>query len=122
MSLSTPQIAAQLERVLASDPAAVAVAIRANAKQPWPDSLKLQGREFLLRWCDSSLAIREALCDVEQHDPMISGLVVITPLATHEVAEDIAARLARARVFQPEGWDIVRQLFQSKETDARLGR
>jgi hypothetical protein len=51
-----------------------------------------------------------------------AGLVVITPLATHEVAEDIAARLARARVFQPEGWDIVRQLFQAKETDARLGR
>jgi hypothetical protein len=62
------------------------------------------------------------LCDVEQHDPMTAGLVVITPLATHEVAEDIAARLARARVFQPEGWDIVRQLFQAKETDARLGR
>lgn len=122
MSLSTPQIAAQLERVLASDPAAVAVAIRANAKQPWPDSLKQQGRDFQLRWCDSSLAIREALCDVEQHDPMTSGLVVMTPLATHEVAEDIAARLARARVFQPEGWDIVRQLFQAKETDARLGR
>ena len=70
MSLSTPQIAAQLERVLASDPAAVAVAIRANAKQPWPDSLKQQGRDFQLRWCDSSLAIREALCDVEQHDPI----------------------------------------------------
>ena len=75
-----PQIAAQLERVLASDPAAVAIAIRANAKQPWPDSLKQQGRDFQLRWCDSSLAIREALCDVEQHDPMTSGLVVITPL------------------------------------------
>jgi hypothetical protein len=48
--------------------------------------------------------------------------VVITPLATHEVAEDIAARLARARVFQPEGWDIVRLMFQAKETDARLSR
>ena len=47
---------------------------------------------------------------------------MITPLATHEVAEDIASRLARGRVYQPEGWDIVRQLFQAKETDARLGR
>jgi hypothetical protein len=36
MSLSTPQIAAQLERVLASDPAAVAIAIRANAGSPGP--------------------------------------------------------------------------------------
>ena len=122
MSLSTPQITAQLERVLSSDPAAVAVAIRAAGRQPWPESLTQQGRKFQLRWCPSSLAIREALCDAEQLDPASSGLVVITPLATHDLAEDIAARLARARVFQPEGWEIVRQLFQARETDARLGR
>jgi hypothetical protein len=122
VSLSTPQIAAQLDRVLSSDPTAAAVAIRATARQPWPESLTQRGRQFALRWCESSLAIREALCDNEQHDPASAGLVVITPLATHEVAEDIAARLARGRVYQPEGWDIVRQLFQAKETDARLGR
>ena len=122
MNLSTPQIAAQLERVLASDPATVALAIRAKARQPWPETLNQRGRQFALRWCESTLAIREALCAVEQHDPATAGLVVLTPLATHEIAEDIAARLARARVFQPEGWDIVRQLFQAKETDARLGR
>ena len=122
MSLSTAEIEAQVKQVLASDASALAIAIRASAKQIWPDSLKQQGREFQLRWCDSSLAIREALCDVERHDPITSGLVVITPLATHEVAEDIAARLARARVFQPEGWEIVRQLFHAKESDARLGR
>jgi hypothetical protein len=124
MSLTTPQIAAQLERVLASDPAAVALAIQAKTRQPWPETLNPRGRQFALRWCASSLAIREALCDVldvERQDPA-AGLVVITPLATHEIAEDIAARLARARVFQPEGWDIVRQLFQARETDARLGR
>ena len=122
MNLLTPQISAQLERVLSSDPTALVVAIRAPTRQPWPESLTQHGRHFEVRWCDSSLAIREALCDVEQHDPASAGLVVITPLATHEVADDIAARLARARVFQPEGWDIVRQLFQAKETDARLGR
>ncbi len=122
MSLSTPQIAAQLDRVLSSDPTAAAVAIRAMTQQSWPDSLTQRGRQFALRWCESSLAIREALCDIEQHDLATTGLVVITPLATHEVAEDIAARLARGRVYQPEGWDIVRQLFQAKETDARLGR
>jgi hypothetical protein len=122
VSLSTPQITAQLDRVLSSDPTAVAVAIRAASKQPWPDSLTQRGRHFALRWCESSLAIREALCENERDGGSATGLVVITPLATHEVAEDIAARLARGRVYQPEGWDIVRQLFQAKETDARLGR
>lgn len=122
MPLTTQQIAAQLERVLASDPTTLAVAIRAQARQPWPGTLNQRGRQFALRWCASSLAIREALCEVEQHDPATTGLVVLTPLATREIAEDIAARLGRARVFQPEGWDIVRQLFQARETDARLGR
>lgn len=122
MSLSTPQITAQLERVLASDPTALVVAIRAPSRQDWPESTTQHGRRFQLRWCESSLAMREALCDAEQHDPKATGLVVVTPLQTHEIAEDIAARLARARVFQPEDWDIVRQLFQAKETDARLGR
>jgi PglZ domain len=122
MSLSTPQIAAQLDRVLSSDPTAAAVAIRATTRQPWPESLTQHGRLFALRWCESSLAIREALCDNEQHDATTAGLVVITPLATHEVAEDIAARFARGRVYQPEGWDVVRHMFNAKETDARLGR
>ncbi len=122
MNLSTPQIAAQLDRVLASDPAALAVAIQAKTRDEWPATLTQRGREFLLRWCESSLAIREALCDLESRKQAESGLVVLTPLGTHEIAEDIASRLTRARVFQPEGWDIVRQLFEAKETDARLGR
>lgn len=122
MSLTTPQIKAQLERVLDSDATARAVAIRAAARQVWPDAVSAHGKSFVLRWCGSSLAIREALCELEQLAPSACGMVVITPLSTHEVAEDIAARLARARVFQPEGWDIVRLMFQAKETDARLGR
>lgn len=122
MSLSTPQIKAQLERVLDSDPSAQAVAIRAGARQVWPDTVSPHGKPFVLRWCESSLAVREALCELEQLASSASGMVVITPLSTHELAEDIAARLARARVFQPEGWDIVRLMFRAKETDARLGR
>lgn len=122
MSLSTPQIKAQLERVLDSDAEALAIAIRAPAKQVWPETVTPHGKQFSLRWCESSLAIREALCELEHLAPPTVGMVVITPLSTHEVAEDIAARLARARVFQPEGWDIVRLMFQAKGTDARLGR
>src|SRR5260370_41942029 len=114
MSLSTPQITAQLERVLASDPMAQAIAIRAVAKQVWPDAVTQHGRQFQLRWCESSLAIREALCELERQDPPASGMVVITPLSTHEGAEDIAARLARARVCRPEGWDPGRLLFLAK--------
>ena len=108
MSISTAQISAQIDRVLFSDPTSLAVGIRAALQQPWPESMPKLGRNFQLRWCPSSLAIREALCDMEQHDPATHGLVVMTPLSTHEVAGNIAARLAKSRIYQPEGWDIAR--------------
>lgn len=122
MSLTTAQISAQVEHVLANCPSAAAVAIQARATQNWPGELTLRGRRFSLRWCESSLAMRQALTDSEEDDPKTEGLVILTPLGTNEIAEDIAARLARARVFQPEGWEMVRQMFQAKSTDSRLGR
>ena len=122
MSVSVPQITVQLEAVLTLDPTALAVAIRATTKQAWPDAITQRGRRFALRWCDSMLAMREALSDVEQADPVNAGLVVLTPFAANEIADDIAARLARGQVLQPKGWEIVRQLFGAKEVDARLGR
>lgn len=122
MTISVPQISAQLDAVLAREPAALVIAIRSATKEAWPDAITQRGRRFALRWCDSMLAMREALCDVEEVDATDAGLVVLTPLGSNEIAEDIAARLARGRVFQPEGWAIVRQLFSAKEVDARLGR
>lgn len=122
MTASVPQIAAQLDAVLSREPTALAIAIRSATKLAWPESITQRGRQFALRWCDSMLAMREALGDIEQADAASHGLVVLTPLGTHEIAEDISARLARGRVFQPEGWEIVRQLFGAKEIDARLGR
>jgi hypothetical protein len=122
MTVSVPQIAAQLDAVLSREPTALAIAIRSATKLDWPDSIPQRGRQFALRWCDSMLAMREALCDIEQVDASSNGLVLLTPLGTNEIAEDIAARLARGRIFQPEGWEIVRQLFGAKEIDARLGR
>jgi hypothetical protein len=122
VSLTTAQISAQVDHVLASCPDAAAVAVHARSRSDWPDSLNLRGRRLELRWCESMLAMRQALMHSEDDDPKTGGLIILTPLATNEIADDIAARLARARVFQPEGWETVRQLFQAKRMDARLGR
>jgi len=122
MSLSMPQIAAQLDAVLAREPTAHAVAIRSKTRQAWPDSFALRNRRFTLKWCESMLAVREALSEEDEHGTPDAGLLLLTPLSTHELALDITARLARGRVFQPEGWEIVRQLFGAKDVDARLSR
>jgi hypothetical protein len=46
----------------------------------------------------------------------------MTPLTDAELPDDVAARVARARVFQPKGWEILRQVFGAREADARLAR
>ena len=122
MTLSTAQIAAQLDALLTHDAPSLAVAIRCPSRQPWPEVMTRAGRAFTLRWCDSMLAMREALVERDLASGQDAGLVLITPLATHQLAEDVVARLTRTRVFEPEGWEIVRQLFKAKEVDARLAR
>jgi hypothetical protein len=120
--VSVAQIGAQLDAVLQRDPDATAVAIRAPNAGPWPEVIQRGGRAFRVRWCESRLALREALTDQESAGVGADALILMTPLADTEVPADVAARLARARVFQPRGWEILRQIFGAKDTDARLGR
>ncbi len=126
LSVNEAQIAAQLEAVLARDPQARVVAMRSASRQPWPHTVTRRDRRFELRWCESRLALREALDSLES-DPsgpareVVDGLVLLTPLSEQDVPADVVARLARGRVFQPQGWEIVRQLFAAQGTDARLG-
>ena len=122
MNVLVPQITAQLDFVLSHNPEARVIAIQSTSKLPWPDAIQQRGRQFTLRWCDSMLAMRQALCDAEQLDAASAGLVLLTPLTTQVLAHDIAARLARRAILQPEGWAMVRQLFAAKEIDARLAR
>ena len=122
MTTSVAQIAAILDTVLEHDRMALTIAIRSTTRQAWPDVLTQRGRQFSLRWCESALAIREALSDAEHHSESDPGILVLTPLGTHQIADDIIARLAKSRILEPEGWEIVRQLFGATQIDARLGR
>jgi hypothetical protein len=112
---------AQLEAVLARDPKARAVAIRMEAAAGLPATLNSRGRQFQVRWCESRLAMREALCDLDAKAEA-DGMLLITPLADHQLPADIAARLAKARVFQAKDWEILRPMFGATSVDARLSR
>jgi hypothetical protein len=120
--VSSAQAAAQLDAVLTREPSASAVAMRAAGPLDGTTTISRRGRTFQVRWCESRLALREALAEVEDGRPDGAGLLLLTPLADTEVSDDVAARLARGRVFQPGGWEMVRQLFAAQGTDARLGR
>lgn len=118
-----PQIQAQLDAMLGREAQARIVAIHAAQKLPWPDAVSRGGRRFGLRWCPSALALREALAEDDAAGaPPSEGLVLLTPLPSFDLPDDVASRIARGRIHQPEGWAMVRTLFGAKEQDARLGR
>lgn len=114
------QLHAQLEAVLNREPDARAVAIRLESPQGLPDALRVRGRQFPVRWCESGLALREALSELDQQ-PEGEAALLVTPLSDAQLPADIAARLTRARVFQARDWEIVRPLFGATSVDARLG-
>jgi len=123
VTLSVPQITAQLEAVLGKRPDSDVIAIRAETNAGWPDILLAKGKQFALRYCESPLAIREALDVPATTEPASKqGTVLLTPLRAPELGEDILARLSGHRIYQPEGWDIARQLFNAREADARLAK
>ncbi len=121
MSALTAQLQAQLEAVLAKEPEARVVAVRVDTGQGLPQNLRVRGRHFDVRWCESRLALREALVENEGADEG-EGLLLATPIPDTAMPADIAARLVRARVFQARDWEIVRPLFGVSSVDARLGR
>lgn len=123
--VSTAQVAAQLETIVSRDASARAVAVRSAARQAWPERISARGKAFEVRWCDSLLGLREALLGLEPQaggGRDEAGVVLLTPFATHELPDDVVARLFKSRVWQPEGWQIVREMFEAKEVDARLAR
>lgn len=129
MMLTLSQISAQIDAVLAQEARlphssyGLAIAIGASAKPDFlAQSLTVRGREFALRWCESQLALRAALCECELLDASGQGLVLLTPPELKELADDVAARLARRRILRPDGWHMVQLLFGAKEADARLAR
>ena len=125
--VSTAQVAAQLDTIVSRDASARAVAVRSAARQAWPERISARGKPFDVRWCDSLLGLREALLGLEPQGASgagrdDAGVVLLTPFATHELPDDVVARLFKSRVWQPEGWQIVREMFEAKEVDARLAR
>ncbi len=93
-----------------------AVAIRAKGR--WTgEPLRQDGDEtFLIRQCDSPLAMRLALR--EGGDEVTR--VLITDIDDHEISDDILVRLKPRKLVPLDSWQIVKGLFQARTIDPRL--
>ena len=115
---SSQQIASQIEAVLKRMPEARLIGIRSASQRPWPRTIERLGHRFQVMWSDSGLELRERLAAMRADG---EGLVVLTNLSDEVLGNDLLARFAKARLLLPNSWDMLRDAFQARDVDPRLG-
>jgi hypothetical protein len=94
------------------------LAMRSPVRRLWPEIVERGGRRFRIAWCPSELEVRERLDAADGDDN--DGVVVVTPLDTATLADDVVARFPRARLEQSDRWSALRGAFRARDVDPRL--
>jgi hypothetical protein len=85
------------------------------------DSIQTDGEAgYLIRQCDSPLAMRLALREAPPPELARVVKVIITNLPDAEISRDIFARLHRQRLFSIDRWSLVQQQFAADSIDPQL--
>lgn len=108
----------QLEAFLDREPEANVLCVRSPIRRPWPEFIERRGKQFRIVWCESVLAIREALADIEATPD--ARLLLITDLEDNQLGADVVARFSRGRLLAASRWDALRAAFSARELDPRL--
>lgn len=75
---------------------------------------------YLIRQCDSPLAMRLALRETPPPELSRVVKVIVTNLPDAEISRDIFARLHRQRLFSIDRWSLVQQQFAADSIDPQL--
>lgn len=94
------------------------VAFRCDGWQG-PTELEVDGQDFAVHWCPSTLAIREVLSD--EADETVRR-IILTERGGEELGLDTTARLFRRRLLEINSWDALRLAFGAVHLDSRLGQ
>lgn len=112
------QIERELDRFLKSNPGSPILGMHAPTSRNWPPFVERGGRRFRLAWCPSELELLERIEDAEAHGG--DGIVVLTPLDTAALGDDIKARLPKGRLARSDRWAVLPDLFRARSVDSRL--
>lgn len=115
MSLTLSQLASHATRVLEEGSPRQALAYA--WPHPWSggDLIEVAGRALPLRYCQSTLEVREAL-SAEGDTPA----VLLVGLPENALGQDILARLARQRLLHVDRWQLVQDTYGVRQVDPRL--
>jgi hypothetical protein len=79
------------------------------------ETLTIAQETWRVAQCDSVLELREKLAE-ESGPP----LIVVTPLATTEVGDDVRARLYKQRLLSVDPWTLLMARFKARQVDPAL--
>lgn len=115
MSLTLSQLASHAARVLEEGSPRQALAYA--WPHPWSggESIEVAGRTLPLRYCESSLEVREALAAGGD-----TPAVLLVGLPENALGQDILARLARHRLLHVDRWQLVQDAYGVRQVDPRL--
>lgn len=110
------QIKAQVAAIRKKIPEARTIAIRAKGRWAGEPVLEDGDERYLIRQCDSPLAMRIALREAGEDVTK----VLITGLDDLEIGDDILVRLKPRRLVPLDSWQIVKSLFHARTIDPRI--
>ncbi len=115
MSLTLSQLASHAAKVLEEGSPRQALAYA--WPHPWSggESIEVAGRTLPLRYCQSSLEVREALA-AEGDTPA----VLLIGLPENALGQDILGRVARHRLLHVDRWQLVQDAYGVRQVDPRL--
>ena len=105
----------QVEPLRSKVKASEAIGIFSVSRWQGPETLTISQETWRVAQCDSVLELREQLAE-EGGAP----LIVVTPLATTEVGDDVRARLYKQRLLTVDPWTLLMARFKARQVDPAL--
>lgn len=91
--------------------------IRAEPRWTGAELVHIGHRPVRIIPCVSSLAARQALIGAEERT---EHLVLLIDRESHDLGDDVLARLARRKLFSLDPWETLRGLFRAQNVDPAL--
>jgi len=117
VSVSPSQVHAQIAAIRAQRPDARVFGIHSTAAWTGANDLLVGADRFRVVPCQTALEAREALLRAEEDD---APLVIVTPLQDEDLEADVRARFARGRLLRIRSWEILQEMLELRDVDARL--
>ena len=93
----------------------LAVGVQSQSRWQGSDEIRVDGEPWRVAQCDSVLEMRQCLSR-ESGSP----LVLITPLSTPAIGDDVRARLFREQLWPVDAWNGLAERFKARQVDPVL--